>query len=547
VPETATQPPFLAEVVAELEAKQVTRKLFDQDGSAWSDDPSEQKEISGWLGWLPVVGEMQGRVEDLRRFAGEIAAEGVEHIALLGMGGSSLAPIVLGDVFAAAPGYPRLLVLDTTDPEAIRRADQSIDPSRSLFIVSSKSGGTIEPNVLADYFWERCGRDGNRFVAITDAGTTLSELAAAQGYRRVFINRADIGGRYSALSYFGLVPAALIGIDIARLLSSAAEAVSVARQELSEANDGAWLGAQLGAFAREGRDKVTFVTAPELSSLGLWLEQLIAESTGKRGTGLLPIAGEELGEPTVYGDDRLFVSIELEGQSLQDAARLHALTAVGYPLITRRLGNPYALGAEFVNWEVATPVAGSALGINPFDQPNVQESKDNTARLLADLESSGVLPAAGNSITLGSPATDAVEALKALFGAFRPGGYIALMAYLAHTPHSHLQIERLRLLIRDRTGAATTFGYGPRYLHSTGQFHKGGPQTGVFLQLLAKSEDLRIPGRNFTFGQLKSAQALGDLQALQSRNRPVLAVDLGSSIENGLEELTTLAETALGV
>lgn len=552
MPETAVRPRRLDDVIARLERKQITRSLLQADGSAWSDDPAEQQEISGWLGWLPVVAEMRVKVDDLESFARQVRQDRVETVVLLGMGGSSLAPIVLSAVFGSAEGSPHLLVIDTTDPEAIRHADEQVDPDSSLFIVSSKSGGTIEPNVLADYFWQRSAEQGDRFVAITDADTSLATLAAERGFRRTFINRADIGGRYSALSYFGLVPAALIGVDLRDLLTSARDAVVSLENETARDNDAVELGAQLGAFANEGRDKVTFVASPELRTLGLWLEQLLAESTGKQGRGLVPVAGEELGEPSVYSDDRVFVALELDGLPLQDAARLHKLSDAGHPVITRRLGDPYNLGAEFVSWEIATAVAGAVLGVNPFDQPNVQESKDNTTRVLDELAQTGRLPALSTPISHGSltlhglePA-EAVEGLRAMFRAAAPGGYFAFMAYLAETATRQLKLDRLRLLVRDNTRLATTFGYGPRFLHSTGQLHKGGPPVGSFIQLRRTlARDLEIPGHDFTFGQLQEAQALGDLQALQSRGLPVLAVDLGEDVDKGLEEFTLLCRDAL--
>jgi hypothetical protein len=468
------------------------------------------------------------------------------------MGGSSLAPIVISALFGSAESYPRLLVIDTTDPEAIRQADEQIDPAKSVFIVSSKSGGTIEPNVLADYFWARSGEDGSRFVAITDEGTSLGRLAAERRYRWTLINRSDIGGRYSALSYFGLLPAALIGVDLRRLLDSAQEVVASLESEPSASNDAVQLGAELGAFATEGRDKVTFVASPELKTLGLWLEQLLAESTGKRGRGLIPVAGENLGEPSVYGRDRVFVALELEGLPLQDAARLRALGEAGHPVITRRLSDPYRLGAEFVSWEVATAVAGAVLGVNPFDQPNVQESKDNTARVLEDLARTGHLPSWGDpvsyrSLTLFGPrGGDPKEAIRQLLRRPDDRGYVAFMAYLAETPARQVRLDRLRLVVRDHTRLATTVGYGPRFLHSTGQLHKGGPTVGAFIQLRRTVvQDLEIPGRDFTFGQLQAAQALGDLQALQSRGLPALSVDLGQDVEKGLEEFTLLCQEAL--
>jgi glucose-6-phosphate isomerase len=430
------------------------------------------------------------------------------------MGGSSLAPEVLWRTFGAAPGHPTLHVLDSTDPRAIRQVDQGGDPAKTLFIISSKSGTTQESDSFFRYFWERTGGRGSQFAAITDPGTPLEQLAGERRFRRVFLNPPDIGGRYSALSFFGLVPAALIGVDVATLLHRAhrmTEACAAVVPPME--NPAARLGAVLGEGALAGRDKATFVLSPGIASFGLWLEQLIAESTGKEGKGILPVADEPLGSPEVYGKDRVFVSMVLDGES--DAAiesRLAELETTGHPVVHLRLDDRYDLGQEFFRWEFATAVAGGVLRINPFDQPNVAESKANTKAVLAKRGGS-------------SPAASAAE-LESFLKGIKPGDYLAIMAYLPPTPENDRRLAAIRLRLRDRLKVATTLGYGPRFLHSTGQFHKGGPPTGHFLQISEPlKEDLPIPGGSFSFGQLEAAQAEGDLLALRARGRPAIRIE----------------------
>jgi glucose-6-phosphate isomerase len=404
-------------------------------------------------------------------------------------------------------------VLDSTDPAAVRGAEQG-DIARTLFLISSKSGTTQESDSFFRYFWERTGGRGGQFVAITDPGTPLEDLARARNFRRAFSNPADIGGRYSALSYFGLVPAALLGIDLETLLHRAHRmAESCAAFVPALQNPAAWLGAILGESALAGRDKVTFVLSRGIASFGSWAEQLIAESTGKEGKGIVPVVDEPLGPPDVYGDDRVFVSMTVEGES--DAgvdARLAALEKAGHPVVRLRLDDRYDVGQEFFRWEFATAGAGSVLGINAFDQPNVAESKANTKKVLAH-----------NSPT--SPAATATE-LDVFLRGIRPGDYLAIMAYLPPTPDNDARLGRIRTRLRDRLKVATTLGYGPRFLHSTGQLHKGGPPVGHFLQITGRStDDLAIPGEAFTFGRLEAAQAEGDLLALRSRGRPAVRID----------------------
>ncbi|MEX2235907.1 MAG: glucose-6-phosphate isomerase [Dehalococcoidia bacterium] len=548
MPEVAQADQGLATAVADLEQREVVRKLLAGDPSAWSEDGAVREKIVNRLGWIPVVREMAAEVDDLKRFAAGLAHEGYKYAVLLGMGGSSLAPIVLREVLASDKPLLKLEVIDTTDPETIFAVERRIDLDHTVFIVSSKSGGTIEPNTLAAYFWERTGGDGSRFIAVTDPDTELSRLAAANRYRRAFINRPDIGGRYSALSYFGLVPAALMGLDVGHIVGGATKLLDGLSDELREGDSPTWLGARLGALATAGRDKVTFVMDERLASLGLWLEQLIAESTGKEGKGLVPVAGERLGPVGVYGADRVFVEIGLRGS---DEAELDDFEDAGHPVIRRTLKNPNDLGAEFLAWEIATAVAGAVLGINPFDEPNVQESKDNTSRLLDELQSSGSLPAAGQSaeydtIAVTGAGGSAVDLVRGFLRDAPGGGYIALMAYVGETAERENAFQDIRTAIRDQSRLATTFGYGPRFLHSTGQLHKGGKQNGAYVQFVAPvQEDVVIPGRPFTFGQLIAAQSLGDHQALLSRGRPVLRIDLGMDRQRGLAAAERLFSEAL--
>jgi transaldolase/glucose-6-phosphate isomerase len=494
-----------------MNSAQLIKRIWDHDPTVWKDDP-DTPEIRDRLGWLTVGKAMAQQAKALAAFAGEVRAE-FGTVVLCGMGGSSLAPEVLWRTFGAAPGHPALQVLDSTDPRAVRAAEQG-DLAKTLFIISSKSGTTQESDSFFRYFWERTGGRGSQFVAITDPGTPLERLAAERGFRRCFLNPADIGGRYSALSYFGLVPAALIGIDIEMLLHRAhrmAEACAAFVPALE--NPAAWLGAILGEGALAGRNKATFVLSPGIASFGLWAEQLIAESTGKEGKGILPVAGEPLGSPEVYGDDRVFIGMSLAGEdNAETDARLTALEQAGHPVVHLRLEDRYDLGQEFFRWEFATAVAGAVLRINPFDQPNVAESKANTKAVLARRGQP-------------SPAATAGELERFLAG-IRPGDYLAIMAYLPPTPDNDRRLAALRLRLRDRLKVATTLGYGPRYLHSTGQLHKGGPAIGHFLQIAQPApDDVAIPGEPFGFRELEAAQAEGDLQALRSRGRPAIRID----------------------
>jgi transaldolase/glucose-6-phosphate isomerase len=495
-----------------LDHAQVPRRIWARDPTVWKDDP-DTPEIRDRLGWLTVGEAMAQRVKDLAGFADQVRAE-FSRVVLCGMGGSSLAPEVLWRTFGATAGYPSLQVLDSTDPRAVRQAERGGDLAKTLFIISSKSGTTQESDSFFRYFWERTGGRGAQFVAITDPGTPLERLAGERGFRRTFLNPPDIGGRYSALSFFGLVPAALIGVDVATLLHRAhrmAEACAACVPVLE--NPGAWLGAILGESALAGRDKVTFVLSPGIASFGSWAEQLIAESTGKESNGILPVADEPLGPPEVYGGDRVFVSMVLGSEADRGIeSRLAVLEKAGHPVVHLRLDDGYDVGQEFFRWEFATAVAGAVLGINPFDQPNVAESKANTKAVLAKR-------------TAPSPAASAAE-LEQFLGGISPGDYLAIMAYLPPTPENDRRLAAIRLRLRDRLKVATTLGYGPRFLHSTGQLHKGGPPVGHFIQIVERAgEDLPIPGESFSFGELEAAQAEGDLLALRGRGRPAIRID----------------------
>ena len=504
-----------------LGSRNTVERIWRKDHTVWKDDPTE---IVDRLGWLNVTEAMREQVEALTTFAEEVRDEGFTHAVLLGMGGSSLGPEVLRQTFGSVDGLPTMHVLDSTVPAAVQGLTAEIDPAHTLFLVSSKSGTTIEALSFYRHFrslvGEAVGHEeaGESFIAITDPGSPLERLAEKEGFRRVYLNPADIGGRYSVLSYFGLVPAALMGIDVGKLLSRAEEVhEATAACVPAHVNPGVWLGAAMGTMAKEGRDKMTLVTSPGLSAFGLWVEQLIAESTGKEGAGIIPVAGEPLLEPGEYDDDRLFVYVRLEGDD-NDAidSTMAELRNAGRPVLLLELRDRYDLGGEFFRWEFATAVASSVLGIHPFDQPNVQQSKDLTSQLLQSYKDLGQLPA-----------VDAPGDLAGLLAQAEPRDYLAIMAYVRQTPEIDAVLAGFRRDISKKHHIATTLGYGPRFLHSTGQLHKGGPGVGLFLQIVDDGEsDLPIPGEEFSFGVLAGAQALGDLQALQAAGRRVARIQL---------------------
>ncbi|MEE8518051.1 MAG: glucose-6-phosphate isomerase, partial [Dehalococcoidia bacterium] len=502
------------------------------DHTVWREDPSE---ISDRLGWLTIIGQMREQTVELKAFGNEVREAGFKHVVLLGMGGSSLGPEVLRQSIGSAPAFPNLIVLDSTVPSRVQEVRNTIDPAKTIFVVSSKSGGTVEPNTLYKYFRaqveEAVGAEkaGEHFIAVTDPKSSLVGLADREGFRRSFENPPDIGGRYSVLSYFGLVPGALIGVDLEKLLDRASEiAASSGASMDTQRNPAAWLGALMAATALKGRDKLTLVASPKIASFGLWVEQLLAESTGKDGTGIIPVAGEPLLEATAYGEDRVFVYLRVEGD---DNATLDVATerlaAEGHPVARLDLRDVYDIGAEFFRWEFATAVAGALMDIHPFDQPNVQAAKDATDEVLAGFRKSGQLPERDESGTL-----------PGLLDQAQTGDYLAVMAYAKQTDGLDGAVAELRRRVMQDHKVATTLGYGPRFLHSTGQLHKGGPNTGLFLQLTVSDKiDLDIPGEDFTFGTLAGAQAVGDYQALKAASRRVVHVDLGGDAEAGLLRL----------
>ncbi len=538
-------------------------RVWRREASSWGGDAARAKSVSNRLGWLDVAALMRERAGEIVRFADEVRAAGFRDAVVLGMGGSSLAPEVLRRSIAdtaVGGGHPRLHVLDTTDPATILASTRAIDPAATLFFVSSKSGTTIEANTLFAHFHElvrglKGERAGENFVAITDEGTPLQALAKEHSFRRCFVNPSDIGGRYSALSYFGLVPAAVAGVDLAKLLDRGTEAMKAAKAPDGEA---ALLGAALGELALAGRDKLTLLVSPGIASFGLWAEQLIAESTGKEGLGVVPIDGEPLASPGAYGGDRAFVQLRLDGDDNAAADVLAAeLVAEGHPVIAIDLADAYDLGREFFRWEFAVAVAGQILGINPFDEPNVQESKDNTNRVLREFERSGRLDVAGLdgrggpiAVTPGGVRAlgDLAYLISELVTGVEPPQYFAISAYIRQTAATDAAFAAVRAAIRERCGVATTLGYGPRFLHSTGQLHKGGPPRGVFVQVTAQdAEDVVIPGRSFSFGQLKRAQAIGDFQSLVDHDRPVVRVHLGLEVNAGLATLREAVQAAARV
>jgi transaldolase/glucose-6-phosphate isomerase len=537
-----------------LETEKFCTRLWRKDPSLWKADPQAQQAIADSLGWLHVAEKMAGSVAELTDFAREVRQAGFKSVVHMGMGGSSLAPLALQRTFPPGEKGLPLTVLDTTDPATIQQIEGE-DLSQKLFIVASKSGTTAEPQAFMDYFYERLKatkgeKAGENFVAITDPGSLLARQAKERCFRRTFLNFADIGGRYSALSYFGLAPAALMDLDVAQLLDRALRMLHACASCVPlKDNPGISLGAALGDLALAGRDKVTFIVPRVLDSLGMWLEQLLAESTGKEGKGLLPVAGEPLGPPEFYGPDRVFAYFRLhnEVEEAQESA-VAALKAAGQPIITIQMTDRYDLAQEFFRWEVVTATAGAVLGINAFDQPNVQESKDNTNRLLRVVQEEKKLPEEKESLAAG-PLSFYVQdgaPLADFLRQARPGDYLALLAYLTETPGVDRALEELRLILRDQLRLATTLGYGPRYLHSTGQLHKGGPNTGLFLELTADDpQDLPVPGKPYTFGVFKRAQALGDLESLRRHGRRALRIHLHGDVAAALRELKKSLAAAL--
>ncbi|HZS94951.1 MAG TPA: bifunctional transaldolase/phosoglucose isomerase [Chloroflexota bacterium] len=531
--------------LAQLEQDDAVRKIWDKDGSLWSTQPDQQEEISQWLGWLNVTDAMIEHLGRLNAAAESVRKRGFTHAVVLGMGGSSLAPYVFSQTFSPASGSPKLVVLDSTDPGAVERVEREIDIRHTLFIVSTKSGTTTETLSFLETFWvkvQQAGGNGDQFIAITDPGTKLESLATERKFATCYLNQTDIGGRYSALSYFGLVPAAVMGIDLKELLGTAKRIEQACAACVpADRNPGAWLGATMGGLAQIGRNKVTFFLSPKIQTLGLWLEQLLAESTGKQGKGLVPVPERAPGKPSDYSDDRVFMYLRLEDDDNAELdSAVNALEQSGQPVVRFDLENLYDLGAEFFRWEFATAIAGSILGIDAFNQPNVQESKDNTKRLLGEFEKLGRLPEPGVAadqdgvrLAVDGASVDRTsggslpEKIASLLDSVSAPQYIGIMAYIAPTERHDEILWTTAATLRDARKVAVTVGYGPRFLHSTGQLHKGGPAEGVFIQIVAQAHaDVMIPGEDYSFATLIRAQALGDFQALEQHGLPAIRLDL---------------------
>ncbi|HKM46872.1 MAG TPA: bifunctional transaldolase/phosoglucose isomerase [Terriglobales bacterium] len=547
------------------------KRLWQQDASLWTGEDEAK-----WLGWLGITDEQLANAAKLKAFADEVKSAGFSDILLLGMGGSSLCPEVLALTFAQTPGFPHLHILDSTDPAQIRSVEKKVDLARTLFIVSSKSGSTLEPNIYKQYFFERVlqtvgnnnnkDRAGSRFIAITDPGSKMQLVAERDRFRHIFYGLPSIGGRYSALSNFGMIPAAAMGIDTSKFLQHTKQMVEACKASVPvEQNPGVMLGLTMGTAATMGRDKITLITSPGISDLGAWLEQLIAESTGKLGKGIIPVDREDIGAPDVYGNDRIFAYLRLEPapDAAQDA-KVAALEKAGRPVVRIALSDIYSLGQEFFRWEIATAVAGSILGINAFNQPDVEASKIVTKQLTSAYESTGALPpekpileeagfklftddknAAALSQAAGSDRS-LKNYLRAHLARLGASDYFALLGYVEMNAEHESLLQTLRMTVRDRKHVATCLGFGPRFLHSTGQAYKGGPNSGVFLQVTCDdAQDLPVPGQKYTFGVVKAAQARGDFQVLADRNRRALRVHLGSDVKAGLTKLVELVREIL--
>ena len=513
----------------ELDKMRFVERIWQYDETLWNDNQAETRQR---LGWLHAPETMLHSEESWTSLRDDIAAAGFDDAVLLGMGGSSLGAEVLNQTIGRTQGQPRLHVLDSTVPETVAAITRAIEPHKTLFLVSSKSGSTVEPNLLYDHFravvasavGEKAA--GKHFIAITDPGSSLEKLAAEQGFRRIFLNPANIGGRYSVLSLFGLVPGAVLGIDNRRLLEEAGKMHGYCRDASSpSANPGIALAAYMVGCQRVGRDKMTLIASPRASAFGLWAEQLVAESTGKQGTGIIPVMGEPYLSVESYSTDRAFVYLRLDGDDCRASDKqANAIEDEGFPCLTLSLPNPYAIGDEFFRWEFATAAAGALLDINPFDQPDVQSAKDASVRVLKYDAIHGALPALPETL----PPAELVESITA-------GTYLAVMAYLRQTEGTDAAFEEFRRRIGEQHCICTTLGYGPRFLHSTGQLHKGGPDSGVFLQIVTTHpQDDPIPGHPYAFSTVADAQALGDLEALHSIGRSVARITLSDDSEDTL-------------
>ena len=557
----------LKATIADWQSGGKMQRLWQRDAKLWTGSDE-----ANWLGWLDIVDEQIAQHEQLAKVAKEVQARGFQHVLLLGMGGSSLCPEVLRMTFGRVTHFPTLHVLDSTDPAQVKAFEHLIDIPKTLFIVSSKSGSTLEPNIFKQYFFERTKQAvgavkvGSQFIAITDPGSKMQQVAEADRFLHVFFGRPSIGGRYSALSNFGMVPAAVMGLDTKKFLDRAADMVKACGPAVSvEENPGTALGVVLGVAANAGRDKVTIITSPGISDLGAWLEQLLAESTGKIGKGIIPVDREHLTTPEVYGNDRVFVYVRLEsGPDADQDAKVAAIEKAGHPVVRIAMADIYDLGAEFFRWEIATAVAGSIIGINAFNQPDVEASKIATRNLTSEYEKTGSLPAEkpvveDNGVKLFTDEKNAAELAKAAGGdqslvgylkahlaRIKTGDYFAVLGYIQMNAEHEQNLQALRHAVRDKKHVATCLGFGPRFLHSTGQAYKGGPNSGVFLQITCDdSVELPVPGQKYTFGIVKAAQARGDFQVLADRGRRALRVHLGSNLKAGLATLQAAVQKAL--
>jgi transaldolase / glucose-6-phosphate isomerase len=551
--------------LADWDHNRKVARLWARDPSLWTNQGEDK-----WLGWLHIADEQQKTVKRFTNFAAEVKDSGFSHVLLLGMGGSSLCPEVLSKSFGKLDAFPKLHILDSTDPAQIRATEKKLDLANTLFFVSSKSGTTLEPNIFKQYFYDRAkeaiGKDevGNRFIAITDPGSKLREEAEREQFRKIFLGVPSIGGRYSALSDFGLAAAAAMGVDVGNFLERAIRMVRACGDASAQNNPGVILGTILGTAHNHGRDKVTILSSPAINDLGAWLEQLLAESTGKNGKGLIPVDREPAGSPDIYGDDRVFIYLRLESapDAAQDAA-VADLRAAGQPIVMISIADAYDLGQEFFRWEIATAVAGSIIGINPFDQPDVEASKVATRKLTEEYEKTGALPAespffeaAGVKLFADQENATALKQtsgdntlrgfLKAHLDRLQPHDYFALLAYLEMNAAHEQSLQQTRAAIRDVKKVATCLGFGPRFLHSTGQAYKGGPNSGVFLQVTCDDrDDLPVPDQKYTFGVVKAAQARGDFEVLSERGRRALRVHLGGDVDDGLRKLAAVIKEAL--
>jgi len=559
------------ELLKEFDKTDLVKRIWDKDSTVWKEGKEYDALINNRLGWLSLPESMKSNCSEINAFVNEITAEGFTYAVVLGMGGSSMCPEVCRETFGIKEGYLKLFIIDSTDVNTISNIGDSIDIDKTLFIISSKSGGTIEVDSFMRYFFNKVKESkgaeaGKQFIAITDPQTQLESHAKENNFRKIFINPADIGGRYSALSYFGLVPAALIGVDINKLLKNAEKMMDSCKLSMTEKNPGAFIGAICGKLAMEGKDKLTFILPYEIHSFGFWVEQLIAESTGKEGKGIVPVEGEGIGKPSSYGRDRVMVYFTSGKESKDEKKIMKGFLRKNFPILNIALKSKFDLGGQFYLWEFATAVMGAVLGINPFDEPNVKESKDNTGNVLIYFDENKKLPETVPQAKYKDLKVyvdeklfskklpdekklkkwNAEDCTQFFFKQSKRGDYVAMMAYIQKNKKNEKLLQNIRELIPNQKKLPTTLGYGPRFLHSTGQLHKGGAGNGMFIQIISDdAKDLEIPGKPYSFGVLKQSQAIGDYESLLKHKRRVLKVNVGSDIEKGLKEFYKLLKKAI--